>query len=551
MEKERIEELERKISSLEEDVARLKSLVYKTNSPRPKTVHAPPKQREETTKRPAQTAAKSSQAIEEPVDWEKVLFQTWLPRIFIFVFIIGVLWGFKAASDYGLMNEKAKVVLGFAVSIGFAVTGHFQIKKGRLVLGQVLVGGAIPILMLTTFAMHSLYHLAGPMLAFILNASWIILGIIATVFYRSQALGIISAVGGVLVPFLIESNSPNALVFIGYETLLYIAFLYVAIKQKYSILYVLSAVLLNLTLLIYYSFVGDNGVKELLGMVILIQHLCLISSFFLSQSVLQVYAFTLLSSLAVTYGWLLAVFDDGTTTMVLLALVIIYALGVYAVRSSKEKFEFFITYLIVAVAFFIHQLVDLREGVILYVIQGLAVYYIAMTYKNLLHQLFSYTIYILSATYILVTPIERVLSLPTLNWIVVLASIPVFIWISIQKTERDEHDIFKIGGSIVFSILSLIFATEVTVAGTNHLSTNPQTLIMTAVWLGMSIAAFVIGSLKTFKTATYIGVGILFLTLFKLILYDLPFIPMAIRALLFIVLGAIGLIISRLFYKKK
>ncbi|MEH7200103.1 DUF2339 domain-containing protein [Priestia megaterium] len=551
MEKERIEELERKISSLEEDVARLKSLVYKTNSPRPKIVHAPPKQREETTKRPAQTAAKSSQAIEEPVDWEKVLFQTWLPRIFIFVFIIGVLWGFKAASDYGLMNEKAKVVLGFAVSIGFAVTGHFQIKKGRLVLGQVLVGGAIPILMLTTFAMHSLYHLAGPMLAFILNASWIILGIIATVFYRSQALGIISAVGGVLVPFLIESNSPNALVFIGYETLLYIAFLYVAIKQKYSILYVLSAVLLNLTLLIYYSFVGDNGVKELLGMAILIQHLCLISSFFLSQSVLQVYAFTLLSSLAVTYGWLLAVFDDGTTTMVLLALVIIYALGVYAVRSSKEKFEFFITYLIVAVAFFIHQLVDLREGVILYVIQGLAVYYIAMTYKNLLHQLFSYTIYILSATYILVTPIERVLSLPTLNWIVVLASIPVFIWISIQKTERDEHDIFKIGGSIVFSILSLIFATEVTVAGTNHLSTNPQTLIMTAVWLGMSIAAFVIGSLKTFKTATYIGVGILFLTLFKLILYDLPFIPMAIRALLFIVLGAIGLIISRLFYKKK
>ncbi|AXI29113.1 hypothetical protein CIB87_08830 [Priestia megaterium] len=550
MEKERIEELERKISSLEEDVATLKSLVYKTNSPRP-AVHAPPKQRQETDKRPAQTAAKSSQAIEEPVDWEKVLFQTWLPRIFIFVFIIGVLWGFKAASDYGLMNEKAKVVLGFVVSIGFAVTGHFQIKKGRLVLGQVLVGGAIPILMLTTFAMHSLYHLTGPPLAFILNASWIILGIIATVFYRSQALGIISAVGGVLVPFLIESNSPNALVFVGYETLLYIAFLYVAVKQKYSILYVLSAVLLNLTLLIYYSFVGDNGVKELLGMAILIQHLCLLSSFFLSKSVLQIYAFTLLSSLAVTYGWLLAVFNDGTTTLVLLALVIIYAFGAYAARSSKEKFEFFITYLIVAVAFFIHQLVDLREGVILYVIQGLAVYYIAMTYKNLLHQLFSYTIYILSATYILVTPIEEVLSLPTLNWLVVLASILVFIWISIQKTEKDEHDTFKIGGSIVFSILSLIFATEVTVAGTNDLSANTQTLIMTAVWLVLSIAAFVVGSLKTFKTATYVGVGILFLTLFKLILYDLPFIPMAIRALLFIVLGAIGLIISRLFYKKK
>ncbi len=67
------------------------------------------------------------------------------------------------------MNEKAKVVLGFVVSIGFAVTGHFQIKKDRLVLRRVLVGGAIPILILTTFAMHSLYHLAGPTLAFILK----------------------------------------------------------------------------------------------------------------------------------------------------------------------------------------------------------------------------------------------------------------------------------------------------------------------------------------------------------------------------------------------
>lgn len=81
--KERIEELERKISSLEEDVAKLKSLVYKTNSPRP-AVHAPPKRRQEVAKRPAQTVAKSSQAIEEPVDWEKVLFQTWYAENFYF-----------------------------------------------------------------------------------------------------------------------------------------------------------------------------------------------------------------------------------------------------------------------------------------------------------------------------------------------------------------------------------------------------------------------------------------------------------------------------------
>ena len=91
MENERIEELERKISSLEEDVAKLKSLVYKTNSPRP-AVHAPPKLRQETTKRPAQTAAKSSQAIEEPVDWEKVLFKHGC-REFLFSYLLLACYG--------------------------------------------------------------------------------------------------------------------------------------------------------------------------------------------------------------------------------------------------------------------------------------------------------------------------------------------------------------------------------------------------------------------------------------------------------------------------
>ncbi|UZW65596.1 DUF2339 domain-containing protein [Priestia flexa] len=36
-----------------------------------------------------------------------------------------------------------------------------QIVKKRSVLGQVLLGGSVPILMLTTFAAHSLYGMIG------------------------------------------------------------------------------------------------------------------------------------------------------------------------------------------------------------------------------------------------------------------------------------------------------------------------------------------------------------------------------------------------------
>ena len=109
----------------------------------------------------------------EPIEWDVLIFQKILPRLFILVFIIGNLWGFKAASDFGILTDTVKVVLGYAVSGLFILFGIIQIRRSRTLLGQVLLGGAIPILMLSTFAMHQLYGLTGPTISFILNVLWI------------------------------------------------------------------------------------------------------------------------------------------------------------------------------------------------------------------------------------------------------------------------------------------------------------------------------------------------------------------------------------------
>ena len=47
------------------------------------------------------------------------------------------------------------------------------------------------------------------------------------------------------------------------------------------------------------------------------------------------------------------------------------------------------------------------------------------------------------------------------------------------------------------------------------------------------------------------GILFLFITLLKIIFFDLPDVSTAMRAILFIGLGAIGVAISRLFYKRK
>src|SRR5690606_33607357 len=140
-----------------------------------------------------------------------------------------ILWGFKAASEYGIITDTVKVIGGFVVAGVFIVIGIMQFKQKRNVLGQVLIGGAIPILMLTTFAMHQLYDMTGSSLSFVLNVLWIGAGLYFTYRYRSQAIGLVSSVGGVFVPFLIESTSPNIPVFVFYETILYVSFLSIAL----------------------------------------------------------------------------------------------------------------------------------------------------------------------------------------------------------------------------------------------------------------------------------------------------------------------------------
>jgi uncharacterized membrane protein len=79
----------------------------------------------------------------EAVDWERVIGQVWLPRVFILVLLLGVLWAFKAASDVGFITDAVKCILGFLSSAALIAGGEWQIRKGRAALGQVLLGGAM------------------------------------------------------------------------------------------------------------------------------------------------------------------------------------------------------------------------------------------------------------------------------------------------------------------------------------------------------------------------------------------------------------------------
>jgi len=195
-----IEELEKRVEELRKEAYELKRQIQLMKKESIHKEHSHNKLQTDISKQ----TKNNNNIIKESIDWEKQIGQVWLPRIFIFVFLLGVIWAFKAASDYGLINNQVKISIGYISAFLLLLLGNLQMKRKRSALGQVLLGGSVVLLLIVTFAMHTLYELIHVLPALLLNILWVILGIFLANRFKSQPLAVLTAVGGYLIPFLIN-----------------------------------------------------------------------------------------------------------------------------------------------------------------------------------------------------------------------------------------------------------------------------------------------------------------------------------------------------------
>lgn len=486
---------------------------------------------------------------DKEIIWDVLIFQKILPRLFIFVFIIGVLWGFKAASDYGYLTSTVKILLGFITAAAFIIIGMSQLKHERTVLGQVLVGGAIPILMLTTFTMHQLYGMTGPEISFLLNVIWIGLGLFFTYKYKSESIGIVSAIGGVFVPFLIESTTPNIPVFVIYETLLYVLFIWLALKYRYITLYYLSAFLLNFVLLLFFFIVSiPENVKWLAVSPVIVQQLALLIGFIKTNYSLNKQAYTLFSSVLLSSLWIGIVLTNSEAAIVFALIALLYGFTFYLYQKDPIKAPIFIANTIMGVLFFMKMISD--ELTIETLIGSCLVYmFIAHKYKSILHTILSILTYFIGAIFIIYLSIPAWISWEMLHWLVLIIVTAYAIYYLANNRKEDFQTTLNIGVPY-FSILLLAFASTLSLLLTQNAGENMERIVMSMLWILIAITFMLLSKSLSIVQGKYVGVGILFLTLAKIILIDIYFISVAVKALLFIILGVVGLLVSRAYYKK-
>lgn len=616
MDKEKLEQLEARIVQLEEEVKQLKGeradirkteVKEQVESP-VKKVYKPVETKQPHMREKMNIPDYSGKRNFE-TDWETLIGKVWLPRIFIFVLLLGVVWGFRIAVDAGWLNETNRIIIGFITAGLFYYIGEKQIKKSRIALGKVLLVGSVSTLLVTTFAMHVLYEMIPGSFAFILNIAWVGIGIYLAHVHRSQAMGVMFAVTGYLIPFLVSGNETSAAlsIVILYELVYYLALLSFAVRNQYRVLFYVSTIFLHIVYFILMA-AGHPALERshilLMTVGILIQHE-VIFYILLKNIIEKLRAFPLLfTSFIFTLIWAKTGFEAYDLAYLFTAYVLLstirYGWAAYQAKLKQNRNQLSISTVIATIGIWV-LILDVVENqylmTSLYLIQGALAVYVGYAFKSKVQKFAGYFIYygtilmILTDLYIyrfedfvlwgiligtiylqvLFSQHEKdeiffrvnlcaalllhilflagleynLLSFGPLYWTAIIASL----YVLYRFVHRDMNQLLKRGYAAVNVVLHLNFiaylASELPLE-----SMNAEVLLTTLGWALYSLSCVYLGMKKQHKPLRLLGIGLILFTLLKLIFFDLVFISLTTRSILFVFIGLIGIIVSRFVYGK-
>lgn len=593
MEPNRMELLEQRIENLEKEVKALKNAQIAESSieqiethpvvqPIEKEVGEPNKvvrngktiqfktregQQSQRTE-PVATPSPSKKA--EPVDWEHLIGRVWIPRIFIFVLLLGLTFAFTIVAIAG--TELIRIVMGFGLAGILYIIGEKQVKKERDGLGKVLLSGSISVAILTTFAMHVQYQMIPSIMAFVLNIVWIFLGIQLSKKHKSEAIAILTACVGYLVPFLLEGKENAATLFIGYETVFYAFLLLYAIQNNYKKLFYTASVLWHLVVMLFISTlpweVNTDTIVLSAAIGAIIQHLLFVY-FGQFKKTLDIPVLPILfTSFVVTTFWARTgfVFDpiymedvviDTWKNQILYDVYLVVAAFGYGIMAYKgwrsqreEQVPVGLSISTLSIALLIFHVIDSETvGGMIYLVQGMIALYLGYYFKATLQKATGALVYAVGVVTTLLNTIDDVFSLETLAWIILMGSL-----YALYKLVKEHHSDNKAIKGIVLganAFVQIIFLSSIVGAITEDWSISLRMMSLSFAWAIYAVAGIVIGFILDKKNIRLIGMVFLFITLCKLIFVDLYTVNLFVRTILFIGLGATGLFVSRLFYTKK
>ncbi|KAA0761330.1 DUF2339 domain-containing protein [Bacillus sp. SH5-2] len=478
--------------------------------------------------------------------------QTWLPRIFVGIMLLGVIWLFKAGVDAGLLTPAIRIVFGIALSIGLCYIGDIQIKRERQALGLVLAGGSITGIVLTTFAAHYLYGFIPASVAFICNIVWVILGIYLAKRYQSEYLTIFVAVGAFFVPFLLNSTTPNSYIFFGYETILTLSLLWYALKNRYKYLYMISYAVAAIVLFVFFAVMSMlvENLQIQLTFVYGLIHLLLFWHMFTERSFILEPRLAIFSANAVFFILAIAKVPEFTTWGLIISALVHAVMFVFEYRKNRNSAFTNLLFGFAMGAFSLAILYEysLVNAAIVLLLQGFLGMMTAIKVKQQIKLYVSATIYTIGMIQTIFSPFDEFISA---GFVAHLILIGTFYYCMKQSKEVLISFGKYVYSIALYSFMVLVFVTITRIGEVLSTDGSIISVSVSLLWMIYALFAVWLGRNKSMNEILYAGLVVLVVTIGKLFLLDLPEVSMMIRAVLFLIVGSIGIVISRMFFSKE
>jgi uncharacterized membrane protein len=379
---------------------------------------------------PIQDEVSIQQKVRKEFDLEKAL-SNWLPRVFMFILLLGVLWGLKVGMDNGFITNPVRVGMGYTGTILLYFLGTHYYNNGKKGFGLTLLGGFIGLGILTTFAAHLLYGYLNFTIAFVIGVAYIIAGLLLSRKTKSETLTIFSGIAGFLLPFLLEGEGATSAQFCAYILLLFLSLFYVSISQKHKYTFYVTFLLFHLTLFVYALLDSAFAEELILVVTVLIQHSVILFFYLRGRISRDVFSEALLYlNFVFTIGWI-KLLEHVQEVFVYGLLALLYgALAAYSFWKKDSALRGILSAVAVfAICVFIlsFNMEDTRVVLLLLLLNGAIGIGVGLRFDTLRTIVIGSVIYLLTIPTVLTTMhINAFWSLEHAVWLVFIGS---FSWI--------------------------------------------------------------------------------------------------------------------------
>ena len=263
---QRIAKLEKEMEALRQEMDVLKhqqplekTTVQKVNRPIPVQPKKPIPKLTPTPK------TKPQRTFEEQMMWA-------LPKVFMVILVLGVLWGLKLVSDYGYLSNEVKIILAYSLSIALAAIAYVveHKKLGSSAITISLYGGAFIVGIITTAAGAILYEVIGLTLALFIAIMYIGYGIAISYFKKNEVLTVFVAFTSLLLPYLLEYMDFSAFIVLIFVIVLLTMLQLVIWHHKQKIALYISTFFSIMAVGIVAFVYSDHHVGFALGLIIIL-----------------------------------------------------------------------------------------------------------------------------------------------------------------------------------------------------------------------------------------------------------------------------------------